>query len=176
MSDQVSSMAPDTQSEDLHPPRERRISEVMSWSVQTIDVAVTVAEALRFAAARHVYHLPVLDRGYLEGMVCTCDLRDVPGDSPVHARMRTPVVSVPTSAWSSEAVTLMRVRDIGSLPVLYHGFLVGIVTLGDLERAGLLPAGARPACEGCGSKHHVRTVGDEQRRVCLPCHDRQLSG
>jgi hypothetical protein len=69
----------------------------------------------------------------------------------------------------------MRVRDIGALPVLYRGFLIGIVTVGDLTRVDPAVAPPRPACVACGSHHHVRAHGAAGEALCVMCR-RQRGG
>jgi CBS-domain-containing membrane protein len=82
--------------------------------------------------------------------------------------MRSPVVTVPSHLSPEEASLIMRARDVGALPVLYHGFLIGIVTTGDLMRAELWPH-ARPTCDTCGSHHHVRRLAEGYGWRCLVC-------
>ena len=106
------------------------------------------------------------------GIVCTCDLRGAREDEPLGRRMRSPVVTTTANTHSSEALALMRRHDVGALPVLYHGFLIGIVTTGDLIRARACPEGERPACGGCGAHHHVRLGPSDGALLCLACRER----
>jgi CBS domain-containing protein len=146
----------------------RRLAEVMGWAVHTVDTRTPVGVVLRMADQRKIHHVPVLERGALEGIVCTCDLMGVRGDLPVKLRMRSPVVTIPNTMSPVEASLIMRARDVGALPVLYHGFLIGIVTAGDLDRAGLWPD-ARPTCDTCQSHHHVRRMAQGYGWRCLVC-------
>jgi CBS domain-containing protein len=156
------------ESESESASRFRRLGEIMGWAVHTVDARTPVGVVLRMAEQRKIRHVPVLERGSLEGIVCTCDLMGVRGDLPVKLRMRSPVVTIPTLTSPQEASLIMRMRDIAALPVLYHGFLIGIVTAGDLDRAGFWP-GARPTCEQCNGHHHVRQLPGGRGWRCAPC-------
>ena len=50
------------------------------------------------------------------------------------------------------------------------GFVCGIITRGDLERAGAIDPSLRPACVGCGGHHHVN--GDRGVPFCPCCLER----
>jgi CBS domain-containing protein len=149
---------------------ERRVTELMSWALLTAPTTMTCSEALGLAAARGVHHIPVLDGGVMVGIVCTCDLSEAPADAPIGSYLCAPVAT-------------MRRHDVGALPVLYHGFLIGIVTAGDLVRAHVLAEEDRPTCAECGAHHHVRTPGadddlgldetdGDDRPLCIVCADR----
>jgi len=147
---------------------DRRVTELMSWALLTAPVTMSCKEARALAVARSVHHIPVLDGGVMVGIACTCDLREARDDEPLGRRMQSPVATINANAPSSEALALMRRHDVGALPVLYHGFLIGIVTAGDLVRAHVLGEEERPVCTACGGHHHVRTT-DDGERVCMGC-------
>jgi CBS domain-containing protein len=151
---------------------DRRVTELMSWALLTAPVTMSCKEARALAAARAVHHIPVLDGGVMVGIVCTCDLREAREDESLGRRMRTPVATITASATSNEALATMRRHDVGALPVLYHGFLIGIVTAGDLVRARVLPEHERPVCASCSAHHHVRIAHPEGRLLCLACRER----
>jgi len=162
---------------------ERRVTELMSWALLTAPTTMTCGEALGLAAARGVHHIPVLDGGVMVGIVCTCDLSEAPADAPIGSYLCAPVATIPASCSSNEALASMRRHDVGALPVLYHGFLIGIVTAGDLVRAHVLAEEDRPTCAECGAHHHVRTPGADDdlgvddsygdgRPLCIVCADR----
>lgn len=152
---------------------DRRVTELMSWALLTAPVTMSCKEARALAAARAVHHIPVLDGGLMVGIVCTCDLRGAREDEPLGNRMRTPVATISANAPSSEALATMRQRDVDALPVLYHGFLIGIVTTGDLVRAHVMDELERPACSTCAAHHHVRRTGQEGTPFCLACRERR---
>jgi CBS domain-containing protein len=156
----------------LAPTTERRVAELMTWALETAEVATTCREARRICAARAVHHLPVVEGGILVGIICTCDLRGAAADEHLGRRMRTPVVTIRPDAPTRDALGTMRDADVGALPVLYHGFLIGIVTAGDLERAGL--QSTRGHCALCGARHHVRAT--PRGRRCVACWEIESGG
>src|SRR5262249_20076920 len=93
---------------------------------------------------------------------------------PVATCMSTQVACIEPAAWLDEAAEVMRERAIGCLPVVEEDRVVGIVTRGDLRRAGL-PADdvATAVCASCHSQAHVR-VDAKQGGVpfCLECLER----
>lgn len=155
----------------MRPSGGRRVTEIMSWAVLTASATTTAGEARRLLSSRGVHHLPVLEGNVLAGMLCSCDLWGVPAATPLGQLMRREVATVRADARSDEAAQLMRRREIGALPVLYHGFLIGMVTAGDLVRAHVAPPGLRRTCQRCGGHHHVR--GDAPEGLCLGCARRE---
>jgi CBS domain-containing protein len=148
------------------------VAELMSWALETAEVATTCRDARRMCAARAVQHLPVVEGGILVGIVCTCDLRGAPPDEHLGKRMVSPVVTIRPDAPTWDAMGTMNAADVGALPVLYHGFLIGIVTAGDLERAGL--QSTRKHCALCGARHHVR--GTSRGSRCVACWEIERGG
>jgi len=152
---------------------DRRVTELMSWALLTAPVTMSSREARALAAARAVHHIPVLDGGVMVGIACTCDLREAREDEPLGRRMHSPVVTISANASSHEALATMRRHDVDALPVLYHGFLIGIVTAGDMVRAHVLDERERPVCGSCGAHHHVRSSADDGVELCLACRERR---
>lgn len=162
----------DEQSASASRNGDRRVTELMSWALLTAPLTMTCKEVRALAATRAVHHIPVLDGGVMVGIVCTCDLENARENEPLARRMRSPVVTITASASSNEALATMRRQDVGALPVLYHGFLIGIVTAGDLERAGL--QSTRKHCALCGARHHVRHTPRGHR--CVACWEIERGG
>jgi len=152
---------------------ERRVTELMSWALLTAPLTMPCKDVLALAATRAVHHVPVLDGGVMVGIVCSCDLRTAGGAEMLGRRMRSPVVTITANAAANEALTSMKRHDVGALPVLYHGFLIGIVTTGDLVRARVLPEQERPTCSSCGAHHHVRQTHPGGTQHCLACRERR---
>jgi acetoin utilization protein AcuB len=142
-----------------------RVDQVMSRNVVTIGIDESCEQALSRMLHRKVRHLPVVDAGGdLRGVVTDRDLRHqlfVPGvlervghtpaglllrERSVRAAMSAPAICTGAKAELEEAATLMRLRRIGSLPVLHAGKLVGILTETDLLRH-LVGADASPEPE-----------------------------
>jgi CBS domain-containing protein len=91
------------------------------------------------AAGAGAHHLLVLDaKRRLVGVVCRCDLAGG-GATPVSARMQEDVFAVEPRASLGLAVAAMRRLRIHCLPVVSGPLLVGLLTAGDLARAGIAP-------------------------------------
>ncbi len=104
----------------------------------TVSPQRSCVESDRLAAAQGVHRLLVLDENRLVGVACRCDLAagEVGSVSEV---MATEVFVIDPAAGLGEAAAAMSALNIGCLPVVRDGFLVGIVTRGDLRRAGAPP-------------------------------------
>ena len=133
----------------------------MRWAALTVAPQVLASVAERRALAVGVRHLPVVDRGRLVGVLCTCDLRNARSHTLVAECMSAPVVATDELLPVETAAEIMVDSGIGCLPVVVDDRLIGIVTLGDLRRGGV-PV-AIPACAACGSLHHVRKL------FCIEC-------
>ena len=130
------------------------IADVMSWTPVVIAPDVPAWMAERLAAREGVHHLPVVDRGTLVGVACTCDLRHARSTTLVAECMSAPVFITDETRTIRQGLRAMQELGIGCLPVVAAGRLIGIITRGDLHRAGILTV--RPSCQTCGSHHHVR--------------------
>lgn len=143
--------------------RVAHVGEAMTWSPITVapEASATFAEAL--ALQKGFTHLPVRDGAHLVGMVCTCDLLGAGPRTTVGDRMSVPVVLTDERETLEGAASKMEADGVGALPVVVGGRLYGILTRGDLRRAGFVFKTRR--CLSCGSRHHVRG------RFCLECLD-----
>ena len=130
-----------------------KVRELMSEGVTTIENTMTCHDAVERMMRRRVRHLAVVDkRGGLCGMVTDRDLRHHLFDpkiltqvgtvsvetllkaTPVAHVMSAPAVTIEADEPLENATRLMLERKIGSLPVLDHGRLVGILTETDVLR------------------------------------------
>jgi CBS domain-containing protein len=129
------------------------VRELMSRNIVTVPAAATCLYAVGLMATHKIRHLPVVDLdGTLCGIVTDRDLRhhlfeprvfgaigETPaatllGSVPVSAVMSCPVVTVTPDAPLEEAARVMLEGKVGSLPVVEHGRVVGILTETDLLR------------------------------------------
>jgi CBS domain-containing protein len=101
-----------------------------------------VLEAVRAMAERHVGALMVLENGHLAGIVSERDYaRKVvlqgrsSAETPVRAIMTSNVLTVMPDTTVHEAMRIMTDQRIRHLPVVTHGQLVGVVSIGDLVKA-----------------------------------------
>jgi acetoin utilization protein AcuB len=138
----------------------------MSRQVVTIGTGDSCLEAVTRMQRSRVRHLPVVSReGLLVGIVTDRDLRhhlftprlfDALGSTPVEVLldgthvaeiMSTDVISVGPEATLTEAAWTMRKHRVGSLPVMEHGRVVGIITEADVLRHIVRADASRmPAC------------------------------
>jgi signal-transduction protein with cAMP-binding, CBS, and nucleotidyltransferase domain len=148
----------------------RLIEDIMTRQpLITIGPHAGVADALHLIAERDVRHLLVVgDRGLI-GSVCICDLETADLRESVVACARTDVRTLDAGATAFEAARCMLDEDLDCLPITRHGALAGIVTLGDLRRAGVLECHPE-RCVACGSRDHVRCSGRARGvGLCLQC-------
>ena len=149
----------------------RRVADAMTWPAVVVHTSAPAAFAAELALAQRVHHLPVVDDDYLVGCLCLCDLRDADPSTPVRRWMSRSVATVVVTALLEQAATQMRARDVGCLPVVASGRVCGVVTRGDLVRAGALEPAERRICMACGTHHHVRShLGGTA--FCSDCLDR----
>ena len=146
----------------------RCVADVMTWPAVVVQADSRAADAAELAAGQEVHHLPVTYDGYLVGIVCLCDLDDVDAVTPVARLMTRHVMTVPLTASLFEASALVLSRRVGCLPVTAQGHVCGVVTLGDLVRAGILDEEERRHCLACGGHHHVRGR-DGDLTFCIDC-------
>lgn len=130
-----------------------KVRDLMSEGVTTIEDGMTCHDAVERMMLRRIRHLAVVDkRGGLCGIVTDRDLRHYLFDPtvlkqigttkveallkgvPVGHIMSTPPITIEASEPLENATRLMLERKIGSLPVLDHGRLVGMLTETDVLR------------------------------------------
>ena len=152
------------------------VSEIMTAPVIAADPLSTVGRAQALAELHGLTRLPVAwDDGEIVGILCVCDLWAAKSHELIIQYMALPVVTVSARETVMRAAEVMRDNDVGCLPILNeHRRLCGIVTEGDLLRAGAIGIDQlQPACAGCGSRHHVRPAASRASRTtaafCLRC-------
>lgn len=148
--------------------------ELMTPLSALVTVAPTVScEAADALAREHgVRHLLVVEGENLLGVICRCDLHPLPRfDEPVGTRMNRDVLGIDAGATLKDAASAIATLGIGILPVFRHGRLSGMLSRGDLRRAGVPEAllGARQCCN-CSSTHGVRTW-THGCDYCIECID-----
>ena len=140
-----------------------KVKDVMTGQPITIEADALVGAALALMRTRHVRHLPVVDGAEtLVGIVTDRDLRhaalapaldeylSVPDHRRLHQLSETlinlrvkdvmtwSVVTTGPEAPLTYAALVMFESRVGSLPVLEHGRLVGMLTEQDVLKALLL--------------------------------------
>jgi CBS domain-containing protein len=121
-----------------------QLTDILSRDVETLPPDATVREAAQRMRSLDVGSLPVCDGSHLLGMITDRDItirtiadgRD-PAQTPVRDAMTPDVQYVFEDDDISKAAQLMEAKQIRRLPVVNHDKrLVGIVSLGDIARAG----------------------------------------
>jgi acetoin utilization protein AcuB len=130
------------------------VRDSMAKEVVTVRPETTAAEALALCRGNGIRHLPVLEGGWLVGIISDRDLRlatPALGDSDralaigrirVGDEMAKEVVTARPEDPIEEAAMEMYERKIGCLPVVDDDGLVGIVTSSDVMRAFVRLVGA----------------------------------
>ena len=128
------------------------IKDVMQTKLTTIPPAAPLAEAVALMAARHIRHLPVLERGWLVGIVSDRDLKSAiapdGGDAAtglarsVSSVMTRDVVTIGPDFPVEDAARLMVREKISALPVIETDQVLGIVTETDILRLFVKALGA----------------------------------
>lgn len=115
-----------------------RVENIMSRPVHTLDHSITIRDAKEKLASWSVTGAPVMRDGKIAGIFST---RDAPArdenerlDLPVSSHMTHEVQSIGPREPIEDTLERMTAEDIGRLPVIDDGELVGIVTRTDLIR------------------------------------------
>lgn len=114
------------------------VRDLMQRRVTSVDASEQVGLAMQLMLWREIRHLPVMKGGRLVGILTERDLlrarasADMPLDTPVEAIMVAPVQHIHPNAEVADAAADMSTRNLGCLPVVDGGELVGILTRTDL--------------------------------------------
>lgn len=111
----------------------------MTTEVVTVSATATVADALDTLNTHTIRHLPVLDDGKVVGIISDRDLRLAmtgrPSETTVADAMTTDPVTVASEEPVEAAARVLVEHNVGCVPVVDDGELVGIVTASDLLRS-----------------------------------------
>ena len=111
-------------------------------TVEPEDLLIRAAHKMQFGGFRR---LPVVSEGKLVGIVSERDLRKHHGPlehTKINGVMSENPVTVTPATILEEAAEILLERQIGGLPVLVEGRLVGIITTSDILKAFLDVMGA----------------------------------
>lgn len=115
-----------------------KVRDLMQRRVTSIDAEGTIGLAIQLMLWREVRHLPVLDEGRLVGLISERDLLrlqaagEVGTDTRVGEVMVRPVEHIHPDAEVADAAADMATRNLGCMPVVDAGELVGILTRTDV--------------------------------------------
>jgi signal-transduction protein with cAMP-binding, CBS, and nucleotidyltransferase domain len=149
------------------------VSDLMSMgeALVAVDPETSVADADEAALRRNVRHLLVGRGDEVQGVICRCDLAEVRDrQAPIGLLVTTPPWCVAPDTTLAETAALFREQGIGVALVVDGDKLVGMVTRGDLRRAGCPEEllGAR-RCVSCGSHHGVIEHPSLGVDMCIDC-------
>jgi CBS domain-containing protein len=110
-------------------------------AIETIASDATVFNAVRKLGEKRIGALPVIDGGRIVGIISERDviysLRDQGSgvlQATVGSVMSAPAITVSPDTGVLEALALITQRRIRHLPVVEHGEIRGIVSIGDLVK------------------------------------------
>ena len=113
-----------------------QISDLMSFPVTSVPSEMPMTRVAAILRDKGCTGLPVVDNQCLVGMISRRDFRKLTKDSqldaPVRAFMKRNVHAINPGTSPMRAARLMIKHDIGRLPVLDDGRLIGIVTRSDV--------------------------------------------
>jgi CBS domain-containing protein len=113
-----------------------RISDLMSFPVVSVDSGTPMSQVAVLLREKGCTGLPVVDEDRLIGMISRRDFQKLRKasqlEAPVRAFMKKEVRTIDPGKSPMHATRLMIKHDIGRLPVVSDGRIIGIVTRSDV--------------------------------------------
>ena len=131
----------------------------------TITSEELLSQAKEKMAAGRFRRLPVMSDGKLTGIITDRDLRQHAGvleHIKINAAMTEQPITVGPETMLDDAADIMLKNQIGGLPVLHQGQLVGIITSSDVMKAFLDVMGAS---ESASARIDITLEGEEHGLV-----------
>lgn len=114
------------------------ISDLMSFPVHTVTPETRMEEVALMLRTKGITGIPVVNGERVVGMISRRDFRKMRKESqikaPVRAFMATDVLTIAPDKSLTQAAQLMVQHDVGRLPVVDNGRVIGIITRSDLMR------------------------------------------
>lgn len=152
------------------------VSDAMSREVVAVSLGTPIVDAVSVANEHGIEYLPVLDSGRVVGMLSASELAHSPLDADASGWMQAPPACIDAHALVEHAIGEMDARDVSCLLAMEGDGVVGILTRGDLLRAGLAEdqvVGER-RCSACGTYRHVHRRVRDGLMLCVDCRDRSI--
>ena len=115
-----------------------QVSDLMSFPVCAVTSATRMEEVAMLLRQKGITGIPVIDAGRITGMISRRDFTRVRKESqlksPVKAFMSTEVRTIAPGQSPMRAAEIMVKHDVGRLPVVDNGQVIGIVTRSDVMR------------------------------------------
>jgi acetoin utilization protein AcuB len=109
-----------------------RLGDIMSDNVDVVGLDDPVDLAVELMRRQQIHHVVVIQGGKVVGIVSFGDVKGRRGAQRVREVMSGPVATATPHTTVRQAANLLRGRQIGCLPIVSDGELVGIVTASDL--------------------------------------------
>ena len=115
-----------------------QVGDLMSFPVFTVSLESSLKEVAFLMREKGCTGIPVMAGEEVKGMISRSDIRKMRDrnkmNAPVRAYMSPNVITVVPESVVSRAAALMVKHNIGRLPVVEEGKLIGIVTRSDIMR------------------------------------------
>jgi CBS domain-containing protein len=117
-----------------------RAEDIMAANPVTCSAGLTCQGAAQLMRDHHISSVCITDGDSLEGILTNRDLTEkhlaegLPLSTPVSQIMTRDPLTLPPSAIGSDVLHAMMERQIGHIPVVQNGALLGIITQTDLTR------------------------------------------
>ena len=112
-----------------------QVKDYMTTDVLTVGPRTDIHEAILLMVERNITGLPVVDNEMLVGVISRRDFKKIRKESqlqaPVKAYMSTRVITIEPGKSPVQAAQVMVRHDIGRLPVVEDGRIIGIITRSD---------------------------------------------
>lgn len=115
-----------------------QVSDLMSFPVISVSPQTSMSDAAAILRTKGCTGVPVVDDENLVGVISRRDFRKIKKESqlkaPVKAFMSTKLISIEPGKSPQQAARLMVKHDVGRLPVVEQGHMIGILTRSDTMR------------------------------------------
>lgn len=113
-----------------------KVSDIMSFPVTTVPPETTMREVHLIMAEQKIRGVLVVENDVLQGIIVLWDFKkvkmDKQWDSSVKAFMARDITTIAPDAAPAKAAQIMLKDNIGHLPVVHNGKVIGIVTRSDI--------------------------------------------
>lgn len=112
------------------------IGDIMSRPVRTVQPGMSLADVISLMYQTKHLGFPVVERGYLIGIITLSDLSRISSIDrdamQVRDSMTRDVITLTPDAPVIDALKIMTQQDIGRIPIIHEGVLAGIITKSDI--------------------------------------------